>query len=319
VRDPRVFWLTTDAEPPSTPFAHYPVRVFALSTLRLVIVAVVVSVAFGVAVGAGPAMTPRLPPETEAGWATYVGAVEARRTREHGHASRFLAGDFLPRGSTDRRALLRGELVISDMPVPPSGREHQDLDVPDAMVHHWRGAIFVPGATLDGLMASLRSGPPADEDVLASAVMDRSPDGLRVYLRLRRTKIVTAVFDTEHVVRFARPSSERAESSSTAVRIVEVDGPDTPRADSSSTGRDRGFLWRLNAYWRYEAVTGGVIAECESVSLSRSVPFGLGAVVGPIIRSTARESLEKALQALKSTAVTRSSTERTPPASSTVR
>jgi len=34
-------------------------------------------------------------------------------------------------------------------------------------------------------------------------------------------------------------------------------------------GDDRGFLWRLNAYWRYEQVAGGVIAECESITLSR--------------------------------------------------
>ena len=276
-----------------------------MSTPRLVIAATVLIVGFGVVVGAGPAMTPRLPPETEAGWARYVAAVEARRTNEHNHGLRFLAGDFLRRGSADRRTLSAGELVIDEMPVPSTRRETQDLDVPDAMVHHWRGAIFVPGATLDGLMESLRSGPPPEEDVLASAVMDRRPAELRVYLRLRRTKIVTAVFDTEHLVRFARLSPQRAESSSTAVRIVEVDGPDAPRAGSSSAGRDRGFLWRLNAYWRYEAVADGVIAECESVTLSRSVPFGLGAVVGPIIRSTARESLEKALHALKSSAVIR--------------
>jgi hypothetical protein len=64
-------------------------------------------------------------------------------------------------------------------------------------------------------------------------------------------------------------------------------------------GDDRGFLWRLNAYWRYEAVPGGVIAECESVSLSRDVPFGLGLVAGPIIRSTARESMERTLESLR--------------------
>ncbi len=39
-------------------------------------------------------------------------------------------------------------------------------------------------------------------------------------------------------------------------------------------GKDRGFLWRLNSYWRYQQVDGGVLVECESLTLSReSRPF----------------------------------------------
>ena len=43
----------------------------------------------------------------------------------------------------------------------------------------------------------------------------------------------------------------------------------------------------------------GVVAECESISLSRDVPFGLGAIAGPIIRSTARESMTRTLESLR--------------------
>ncbi len=72
----------------------------------------------------------------------------------------------------------------------------------------------------------------------------------------------------------------------------------TPRERELSPDDDHGYLWRLNAYWRYESVAGGVIAECESVSLSRSVPFGLQYLAGPLIRSAARESMAHTLEAL---------------------
>jgi len=63
-------------------------------------------------------------------------------------------------------------------------------------------------------------------------------------------------------------------------------------------GNDRGFLWRLNSYWRYQQVDEGVIVECESVSLSRSVPAMLRWMIGPIINRTARETLTATLTSM---------------------
>jgi hypothetical protein len=124
-----------------------------------------------------------------------------------------------------------------------------------------------------------------------------------VYLRLKRTRIVTVVYDTEHDVTFRRLGPARATSVSIATRIAEVEDPGTPGEQTRTPGDDHGFLWRLNAYWRYEQVQDGVIAECESISLSRSVPFVLRAIAGPLIEGTARESLEQTLTALREAAV----------------
>jgi hypothetical protein len=93
---------------------------------------------------------------------------------------------------------------------------------------------------------------------------------MRIYLRLQRQRFVTVVYNTEHTVTFTRFGNTRAASTSTATRIAEVSDPDTPQERELPLGDDRGFLWRLNAYWRYEEVAGGVIAECESISLSRT-------------------------------------------------
>jgi hypothetical protein len=55
----------------------------------------------------------------------------------------------------------------------------------------------------------------------------------------------------------------------------------------------------LNSYWRYQAVPGGVLVELESLTLSRSVPWGAGAVVRPLVDQVARESISRTLQALR--------------------
>jgi hypothetical protein len=45
-----------------------------------------------------------------------------------------------------------------------------------------------------------------------------------------------------------------------------------------------------------QARDGGVYIQCESVSLTRGIPFGLGWVVGPFVTSIPRESLTFTLE-----------------------
>jgi hypothetical protein len=60
-------------------------------------------------------------------------------------------------------------------------------------------------------------------------------------------------------------------------------------------GDDRGYLWRLNSYWRFLQEDGGVAVECESISLSRDIPLPFKFIVQPFINDVPRESLEAAL------------------------
>lgn len=229
-------------------------------------------------------------PSALEGWQRYVAAVESRRQAEEGGPETFLSGG-------DRRELEAGRVVVERVHAPSPA---VSVEIDEAMVHHWRGAVFLRGVTLDALLERLQSQPPPlSAEVLRARILERRPSSVRVYLRLQRTKIVTAVYDTEHDVTFVRHDTSRASSRSVATRIVELQDPGTAAERQRAPGEDRGFLWRLNAYWRYEAVPGGVIAECESISLSRDVPFGLGAIAGPIIRSTARESMERTLESLR--------------------
>ena len=240
-----------------------------------------------------------LAPETRAGWTGYVAATELRIDRELKSPRRFLAQDFTLSADDDRHSVLGGGIVVNEVETTdPAGRA---LSVPLAMVHHWRGAVFIPATTVNDIVGKLQSGAPPtrQEDVLESAVLDRGPDWMKVYLRLQKSKYVTVVYNTEHLVRFKRYGPGRASSTSMATKIAEVASPGTPSEHELPPGQDRGFLWRLNSYWRYQQAGAGVIAECESLTLSRPIPYVLTYLVRPIVRTTARESLARTLASLR--------------------
>jgi hypothetical protein len=118
-------------------------------------------------------------------------------------------------------------------------------------------------------------------------------------MKLRRESIVTVTYNTEHDVVFRRLGRARAASRSIATRIAELDAAGTAREREKAPHEDHGFLWRLNAYWRYEQVDGGVLIECESVSLSRSIPRVLRPFVTSTVDRIGRESLEKTLRSVR--------------------
>jgi hypothetical protein len=241
----------------------------------------------------------RLESASLAGWTAYVHATERRLTRELADGRRFLGIDFDSDAASERAAVLGGQVLVRRLEVP--GADGGPIDVPSARVHHWRGAVFVPGVTLADLLAELRrNAPPAgQDDVLVSRVLERGPDRMKVYLKLQRRKIVTVVLDTEHVVTFNTYGLARASTVSVATKIAELENPGTPEERERPQGDDRGFLWKLNAYWRYEQVAGGVIAECESISLSRDAPAVVRYVVEPLIESTAREAMDRTLTSFR--------------------
>ena len=256
-------------------------------------------VAAGVlACGAGVAAR-ELRAETSRAWSTYVQATEGRIARELRDGTRFLTLDFGLTASADRAGLRAGKIVMRK--VETTDARGQEIDVPSGMIHHWAGAIFVPGATLDRFMQQLRSTPPEtfQLDVLKSAILEQGPDMTRMFLRVQRTKIVTVVYNTEHVVAYRQEGPTRVSSTSHATRIAELANPGTPSEHEQPPGQDRGFMWGWNSYWRYEQVDGGVLVECESVSMSRSIPAVIRYLINPIIDGVARESMERTLTAIR--------------------
>ncbi|MCY4029611.1 MAG: CDP-alcohol phosphatidyltransferase family protein [Acidobacteria bacterium] len=254
----------------------------------------------GIISAVAPASAAELHPRTVTAWNDYVASTEQRIARELAAGGDFLVQDFDPAAEAVRRAVLEGEVPVTRMRSHgPAGRK---IDVPKGAIHHWRGSIFVPGVTLDGVLDGVRSPlrqEDLQEDVIESRVLERAADRVRVFLKLRRKKLVTVHFNTEHEMRYARHAAGRASSRSVATRIAELEDAGTPDEREKPVGVDRGFLWRLNSYWRYEEVAGGVIVECESITLSRSVPSLVRWMVKPLIESAARESMERTLTSLR--------------------
>ncbi len=243
-----------------------------------------------------------LKPETLTAWAAYVRATEYRIGREIGQGNRFLVMDFqAPRtAATEREATLSGGIPVEKTESSDAGGSK--IRVPDGMIHHWRGSVFIPGVDLNRVLARVEN-PVSEEirqeDVLQSSVLDRGNGYLKLYLKLQRSKIVTVVYNTVHEVRYQRQPENRAWSSSKTLKIAELSHPNSAVEQENPEGKDHGFLWRLNSYWRYEQVNGGVIVECESISLSRSIPSFLEFFVRPIIDRVARESMERTLASMR--------------------
>jgi putative flippase GtrA len=178
--------------------------------------------------------------------------------------------------------------------------EGEVIAVPSGLIHRWRGAVFIPGVTLDAFLRALTypGTPPPQEDVLESRVLSRSNDTLRVYLKLVRRTIITVTYHTEHEMTFSRRTPILATSRSVATKIAELEDVGTRTEHERTPGDDRGFLWRLNSYWRYVQADGGVWVELESLTLSRDLPGPIRPIAGPIINRVARESVNRTLKSM---------------------
>jgi len=245
----------------------------------------------------------KLQPKTAAGFAKYAAAVEARRAKEITTGSAFL--EFERRSAAEQArmlaALKRGEIFVERA---AGARDASGSEVPvdGGLINHWRGTVFVPNVSLDNLLKVLQE-PQSDkhkqEDVISSRVISRDGDSQKVFLRLKRTKFVTVVYDTEYNVDYERLARDRALSNSLSTKIVEIENAGTPKERALPEGDDHGYMWRLNSYWRYKQVDGGVLVEIESLTLSRDLPAIIGPLIRPIVNSTARESMTRTLASVR--------------------
>lgn len=225
------------------------------------------------------------------GFDSYAGSVEARQAQQHGSRAGYIAGIEGP-GVRDR--LRNGELIIELL----ATKEQPDL--PGAMLHHWRGTAFAPGVhavDFERMMRDFAHYPQIyAPQVMRASVLSQSGDHVQASMRVRQKHVLTVVMDTAYDIRFARVDAQRGYSISRSTKISEIDAPGTNHERALGSGEDHGFLWRLNTYWTYEERDGGLYLQIESVTLTRSIPTGLGWAVKPFVESVPRESLEFTLR-----------------------
>ena len=223
---------------------------------------------------------------------TYVGAVEARLAQQHRSQEGFLAGGAASGQGADR--LRRGELVVEQL-TPAS-----DTAWSGAMLHHWRGTAFAPGATaadFERLMKDFNGYPQHfSPQVTEARVLTQQGDHVQAEMRVRQKHGITVVMDTAYDVTFGRLDAQHGWSDSRSTRIAEIDAAGTAKERVLSASEEHGFLWRMNTYWSYEQQDGGLYMQIESVTLTRAIPTGLGWLIGPFVESIPRESLEFTLR-----------------------
>jgi putative flippase GtrA len=245
----------------------------------------------------------KLQPRTLQSFSKYVEAVEARRAKEIAQAQPFLQLNRQPAAEQARimAQLRRGEVHV-ERAAPARDAANAEITIDSGSINHWRGTAFIPNVSLDDVLKVLQE-PQSDkhkqEDVISSRVVSRDGDSQKVYLRLKRTKFVTVVYDTEYDVDYKRLAPDRALSNSISTKIVEIEHAGTPRERALPEGDDHGYMWRLNSYWRYQQLPDGVLVEVESLTLSRDLPPIIGPLIRPIVNSTARESMTRTLASVR--------------------
>jgi hypothetical protein len=241
--------------------------------------------------------------EATQGFDQYARLTERRMQGEMARGGTFLWIDGLAetnRGEAYAR-LQRGEVISAKLlTVDPAGHSF----TPGALIHHWVGTVFVPGASLRQVLELLQDYDHHSDyykpEIVKSKTIERAGNDFKIYLRLKQEKIITVVLDTEFLVHYHQLDATRVFSESYSTRIAELAHPGEPGEKDMPPGQDNGFLWRLNSYWRFSEANHGVYIQCEAISLTRSIPSGLNWLVAPFIESIPRESLEFTLLSTRS-------------------
>ncbi len=267
--------------------------------IRTATATLVVAATAQIAAATGPS------PQALAAFKQYVGQAEASIQREESAPDTFLGTRAFPAPNEAelRARLRRGEIVVTSGGITP-------VEVPGGLIHHWIGLVFIPQATISQLFAVLQDYNQMaryySPDVAASHLVKRHGDNFQVSIRLREHKVVTIMLDGLYDIRYGELDAAHQYSVSRSMQMLEVSddrdskqGEAEDESDSPSGAADHGFLWRTNAYWRFEQAEDGVFVEFESISLSRDVPAGWGWLIEPFIREIPRESLLFTLRATR--------------------
>lgn len=243
-----------------------------------------------------------LKPNTVAAFDRYVAVTEARIQSEVEGERPFLWMDRLaPEERAEIHArLAEGEVVVERLQT----RDGNDkISIPSGLVHHWIGTVLIPGVSLESTIALVQDydryaefyGP----NVRKASLLEQDGNRFKVYAQLYMKKVLTAVLDTQYDAEFVPIGDRRTYVPSWTTQILEVEDHDTPGERRKPEGNDRGFLWRFNNYCSFEQRDEGTYMQCESVSLSRGLPFLVGAIVKPFVTGIPKETMTFTLTAAR--------------------
>ncbi len=182
----------------------------------------------------------------------------------------------------------RGEVFIF--------KPDKNVDVPKGIIHVWGVSEFIAGIGAEdvvNLLLDYDRHKDVYPSVIDSKLLEKKGDSVKGFLKFKYKKVITVVLNTEHEAELTRLDKGKYFIRVRSTRIAQVEDYGKPDEHELPIGRDSGFMWRLNTYWFVEPRQDGVFLECQSLTLSRSIPFGLGWIVGPFVESIPKDSLKE--------------------------
>jgi hypothetical protein len=248
--------------------------------------------------GAGVCSAVDLKPETIQAFDRYIASTEAKM-QPHWSGENFLWFDDTPE---IRLRLLAGAVVAQ--PVQGNGI----VALPGGLIQDWIGAVFVPKTTLKETLSLVQDYPQHTQiykpDVSDVKVLSHSGNDYTIRTRVVKSKFfISDVVDIDNQIHFVSLDSKRVYSRSVSQRIAEISNAGKHNEHELPVGHDRGLVWRANGYWFFEESDGGVFITCQSVTLTRDIPFLLAKVLSALVHELPAEALKTSLEQTRSAIV----------------
>jgi hypothetical protein len=231
-----------------------------------------------------------LQPRTVTEFQAYAQRVESQLQERWSGKKSFLSLDDHP---AELASVMHGQLWIAP------GNSNNPVPVYDGLIHDWVGAVFIPKADLAKVLDVLQNFDRHQQiypEVKRSKLISRQGDEITGYWRIERKQALAVVLDVTQTVRWQQIAPGKWVARAYTNDIREVENPGSPNERDLPPGQGNGFLWRLYAYWSLEATGFGVLGECRSLSLSRSIPGALSWIIKPFIQSLPRDTLTNTLE-----------------------
>jgi hypothetical protein len=191
-----------------------------------------------------------------------------------------------------KRRVHAGEIVAENVKAP---------EITGGLVHHWIGAVFMPGVTLQRMLKADRDYNNQKvayaPDVVESKLLSKKGDEYSIYLRFMKKAGITVYLDTWHDVRYNDLDPKRTFSRSVCRKVQQVENAGEPNEKLLPPGEGLGVLWAMDSVWKLAERDGGLYAELDALTLTRDLPFGLGVSLGPIVRHISEGAVESTLSA----------------------
>jgi hypothetical protein len=242
-----------------------------------------------------------------AAWGTYITSAKLHMQERLAGKSPFLWVDEDP---TRTPRLNSGEIVVE-----PMGKGNP-IPVPHGLVHHWIGAAFIPGATIQDLSGVVGDYNKYNEiyrpTLIKAELLDSTGDEQRVsILWVQRVLLVTAAFYTELDSNYVALNSRQGYMNIYATRVQQIEHYGQRDELRLAPDEGSGYVWRLATFARFEERNNGLLLELEVVALSREFSGATRFLLQPLLSRLPRQLLsakvEQTRQAIRSRATARAS------------